>query len=65
MITTTMASEKITVFAGKLHVLLGTLVMDHLVKMDDFTGKLHVLLGTLVMDHLVKWMILLVSYIYF
>ena len=30
-------------FTGKLHILLGTLVMDHLVKMDDFTGELHVL----------------------
>ena len=43
MITTTTAPEKMTVFAGELHVLLSTLVMDHLVKMDDFTGELHVL----------------------
>jgi len=39
MITTTTAPEKITVFAGEVHALLSTLVMDHLVKMDDFTGE--------------------------
>ena len=33
MVTTTTAPEKMTVFAGELHVLLSTLVMDHLVKM--------------------------------
>ena len=33
MVTTTTAREKMTVFAGELHVLLSTLVMDHLVKM--------------------------------
>jgi hypothetical protein len=54
MVTTTTAPEKMTVFAGELHVLLSTLVKDHLVKMDDFAGELHVLLSTLVIDHLVK-----------